>query len=241
MATSGTGSSWRIYINLTKDKYRQIRLIDEYRKGMLDLNNYVLDKENIIAMFNNPTLKRDSFSFDDYKIIVNFRDPRDYLCNVYSWEFVHPRQNETEVERENRILKIQQEGIDNYVLKKAGVKYYEYIFDTIEKYNDVMVNTYARLCLDFDSFIERASDFTGIPITDDFLERIKSERPENLSDNQRWIGNQWEGSDIMPGRYKGELKPETIKVLNNRFASVLKKMAKYDPDYAELYLEGVVK
>jgi len=239
MTTSGTGSSWRIYTALTDKKYTSIRLIDEFRKGTLDLDNYVLDRENMIAMFNAPQLKKDNISFDDYKIIVNFRDPRDYLCNLYSWEFVHPRPNESDADRKSRMEKIQKDGIDNYVLKKAGTKYYNYIFDVIEKHNEVLINTYARLCLDFDSFIDRASDFVNIPITDDFLEKVKIERPENLSENQRWIGNKWQGSDVMPGRYKRELKPETIEILNNKLEDVLRKMAKYDPDFSHLYLEGI--
>ena len=101
------------------------------------------------------------------------------------------------------------------------------------------VNSYARLCLDFDFFIERAADFLEVELTPELRDKLEIERIEKLAENPKWIGNKWEGSDTMPGRYKRELKPETIEILNEKLAEVLKNMAKYDPDYAELYLEGV--
>ncbi|WP_143011859.1 hypothetical protein [Sphingomonas sp. YR710] len=43
----------------------------------------------------------------------------------------------------------------------------------------------------------------------------------------------------MPGRYKRDLKPETIAFLTARYTPVLREMARLDPDYADLYLEGL--
>ena len=43
----------------------------------------------------------------------------------------------------------------------------------------------------------------------------------------------------MPGRYKHELQPKTIEVINKKLEPCLRKMAEYDPDYAHLYLEGL--
>lgn len=95
--------------------------------------------------------------------------------------------------------------------------------------------TYARLCLDFDSYLEGVSQFFEKPLTTALREHLEIERIENLSENKDYIGNKWAGADVMPGRYKRELKQETIDILNDRFKETLSIMAKFDPDFANLY------
>ena len=83
------------------------------------------------------------------------------------------------------------------------------------------------------------SKFLDVELTDSILSELENERVTKLNTNPNWIGNKWAGSDIIPGRYKNELKPQTIKILNDKFKNQLNQMAKYDPDYADLYLEGL--
>ena len=90
-----------------------------------------------------------------------------------------------------------------------------------------------------DSFIKKAAEFLEVALSQELVDKLEPERIENLENNKKWIGNKWAGSDTLPGRYKRELKPETIAILNEKLEPVLRKMAKYDPDYAHLYLEGL--
>ncbi len=138
-------------------------------------------------------------------------------------------------------------GIDTWIQDQLGPgeisprDYFGVFMGRIEQIpiQQRIVNTYARLCLDFDRFIEVCCDALSVPLTPELREQLEVERTEKLTDNTKWIGNQWAGSDTAPGRYKRELKPETIDYLGRKYAGVLRRMALHDPDYADLYLENV--
>ena len=108
-----------------------------------------------------------------YRYIVNFRDPRDRLCNIFHWFSFPDRPSKNAVAGAKRMQKA---GIDKWVKsrttmhdgehKQFGRRAYNQLFRVMEGFSEqCLVNTYARLCLDFDSFIHRLSRFTGIPVT----------------------------------------------------------------------------
>ena len=186
-----------------------------------------------------------------YRYIVNFRDPRDRLCNMYGWKCLSVGGGR----RRGRAGKFREIGIDKWAMEKAEIhsknsqeqlrydrRTYDQLLRVMEEFpGQCLVATYARLCLDFDSFIHRLSRFTGVPVTKRMWEQLESERPGRLKNNPMWNGNRWkwEGGDVMPGRYRHELQPETIEVINKQFEPYLRKMAEYDPDYAHLYHEDL--
>ena len=198
-----------------------------------------------LLFVNNPHLLPSGWIGPKYRYIVNFRDPRDRVCNMYHWQFSHPSPLMTAEERANHIEKLRKAGIDKWaILKSKGRdRVYDRLFQILEEHpGQCLVLTYARLCLDFDGFIHRLSQFTGVPVNEhmwNMWRQLEIERPENLEDNPKWVGNRWEGSDVVPGRYKRELQPETIEIINEKMKPYLRRMAKYDPDYAHLYLEGL--
>ncbi|MBC6403837.1 MAG: sulfotransferase domain-containing protein [Hyphomonadaceae bacterium] len=197
-----------------------------------------------------------------YRYIANFRDPRDRLCNIYHWHLSYRGQaspssrlrgwQEAEAER------LQKMGIDKWIIEKAKTasmkrrrkrrrlfdrydgRTYDYPLRVAKEIpGQCLVVTYARLCLDFDGFVHRLSQFTGVHVTKRMWGQLRRERPENLEKNPKWAGNKRGGCDAMPGRYKHELQPDTVKIISKQLKPYLRRMAKYDPDYAHLYLEGL--
>ena len=210
-----------------------------------------------------------------YRYIVNLRDPRDRLCNIYHWWCYIKNTNYPPHDHSRAVIaeefrnrdyspqyhsraviaeEFRKMGIDKWVIwmTREGevhaadkVLYVQRPYDQIlrvikEVPEQCLVLTYARLCLDFDGFIDRVSRFTGVPVTKPMWEQLECERTENLWENRKWSATAYgRGGDVMPGRYKHELRPETIRVLSKEFEPYLRKMAEYEPDYAHLYLEGL--
>jgi hypothetical protein len=184
----------------------------------------------------------------DQQFIVNFRDPRDRVCNEFMWRLLHSNSpDEPKEVVEARAKKMLEDGIDAWILSRLGTgpltdkDYFKFFVDNLAKIPTANRNiiTYARLCIDFDSFIERCCVAMGKELTPELKDALEVERTEKLADNPKWIGNQWSGSDSMPGRYRRELKPDTVAYLSERYAPVLREMARLDPDYASFYLEDV--
>ena len=246
-STSATGSMMRISRTVFRKKFRISRTgLSPRRSDRVMLKEPPPSERGCLFFVNQLHFLSSSWISPKYRYIINFRDPRDRLCNMYHWKFSHPVPGETAEKRANRIEELRKAGIDGWVIFKSDRLFegrgrmYDRLFQIPEEHPEqCLVLTYARLCLDFDDFIRRLSHFAGIPVTKGMLNRLEIERPENLGDNPEWVGNQWGGSDIMPGRYKRELQPGTIEIINEKMKPCLRRMAKYDPNYAHLYLEGL--
>jgi hypothetical protein len=239
--TSATDSYGRIIRNLLPGNVPYVKCCDE------EPTNRPLETplhpEGHFYLFNYPPILNDELDLSLFKVIINFRDPRDRLCNVYHWLQQHPR-SETSDEREKRVTRLKDDGIDKWAFSAHNNallcnEYYSNIFKVARKNNEsnVAVLTYARLCLDFDSLINKLVDLLEIG-QDDYRRaapKLELERVENISQNAAWIGQQWTGSDTQPGRYKRELSDDTIKMLNEYYAATLARMAEFDPDFRDTY------
>ncbi len=246
--TSGTGSYWRIACALNEDRRLPSKYFQKMQRNIDadEIRRAIPPKTGHLLLFNHPPSLNLNMNVEDYDFIVNFRDPRDRLCNTYFWQFGHPT-SEPEEQRQARISKVRSMGIDQWVLKQSNKsvirRYYDNIFWLLGHKNleTYVVASYARLCCDIESAVKKVSTVVGTATTKEGLEKLALEMPENLGNNPDWIGNDWGGAncDLMPGRYKRELEPGTIEKLNEIYSDVLKNMARYDPDYAEYYLEGL--
>lgn len=243
--TSATTSLARIINTILNGQLIYRRYYDEVIKDLSaeELNKLVPPTKGHCLFYNMPFRFNRNLELSNYKFIVNYRDPRDRICNEYFWQFSHPRENETGEEKDARIKSIKELGIDNWVLDRIRSpnprNFYDNLFWILENAPETVVATYAQLCCGFDGFIKRISDFTGAPLTDKVMKALEPERPENIESHPQWIGGQWSGSDTMPGRYKRELLPATIEKLNQYFEPLLRNMAKHDPEFSHQYLEGL--
>tara|TARA_R110002049_G_scaffold273075_2_gene450746 strand:- start:61 stop:834 length:774 start_codon:yes stop_codon:yes gene_type:complete len=246
--TSATASFERI-INIIANHDKSLthrRFYDEIMHlPPKEVRNTVLPKEDAFLLFNYPPLFNTDTNFKDYRTIINFRDPRDRTCNVYHWHLSHPTNEAPEI-RAARIEKVRSLGIDAWVHQShrnslLSNDYYSNLFGAIDRSSGEMaaVVTYARLCMDFDSAIEKICSLLQVELNDAQIELLEKESPESISSNSSWIGNRWAGSDVLPGRFKNELSEDVIAEINAYYEPTLRQMAKYDPDFAHTYLDGI--
>lgn len=244
-ATSATGSIQRIAKTILKKKVTYVNYSSQINKLPRDeMLASVPPEEGHFLLYNHPPAFSTSLDLSKYRTIVNFRDPRDRICNLYHWQLVHATP-ETPEARAARISQVKEMGIDAWVEQRcksiSNLRYYENAVWVPENApaSACAVLTYARLCCDFDSFIDKLSAFLGEELDADSRAALEPERVDNLEANKSWVGNRWSGSDTYPGRYKRELDSRRIDIVTKFFAPVLRRMAKADPDYAEQYLEGL--
>lgn len=179
----------------------------------------------------------------DSRWIVNFRDPRDWLCNKFFWELQHPT-GESTPSRLARRARVRALGIDGYVSSFAQGARLAGVFNYFENALAVpkltggrcLVTTYAQLCLDAGGMIERMEGFLDAPIKPSVSAKdIESEMGGSISSNPKWIGQKWIGSDVAPGRFRRELSPRTQLKITGAIRPILQAMAELDPKFKDEY------
>jgi hypothetical protein len=192
-----------------------------------------------LFMFNIPHLFNFNQKLDDIHFIFNLRDPRDLVCNQYAWEFVHPVPHLTEEQLNARRESIRTEGIDQYVLRKDNRASYEpllKLYRHVKDFAPVFVSSYAQLCVGTTEIIPRLAQYLGNKNSELVKRLVEAEHPSTLVNSKNWVGLRWAGSDVLPGRARVELKPETFAELTRRNADLLESLAELDrPDYLYFY------
>ena len=228
MPTSGTGSLWRLITAIGGDAYKAVKISEEFEnKGQgAEIPNWVPEPTGHLYMYNTPHYVNRHFAAPELKLITNFRDPRDLACNQFHWALQHPIANRTEEYITNFRRTVAEGGIDQFVLKQDN----NILFNSLKALAprlqsddpNVLKLSYSQLCLDFDALIERLIVFLGVERASVPWDKLERERTGNLKQNPDWIGQMWTGTDIMPGRYRTELRKDTIAVLDDRYRENLK-------------------
>jgi len=239
--TSATGSICRV-INTINGSKRIFYGLGEEKLKIIGPKLNKIPKKDHIVLHNRPDLLKFIEDPNDYRYIVNFRDPRDRLCNKYYWVQQHeayPRESIEQIKSRARL--IEEQGIDNWIQNACDPSYELALLNFVESLNtkEVCINTYIDLCTKFDSFISKLGSFMGESITKEKWDALEPERCDKLSENKEWIGSQWKGADTDPGRYKRELSADTVNILNEYYHEVLMKMSRLDPENKRFYLQGV--
>lgn len=239
--TSATGSICRIINTLNEDKLTFYGLGEEKVKVIGSKLNQIPKKDHIV-LHNRPDLLKFIEEPNDYRYIVNYRDPRDRLCNKYYWMQQHEAfSGESPEEIKSRAMKIEEEGIDSWIQNECNPSYELALLNFVVslKTKEVCINTYIDLCTQFDNFIHKLADFMNESVDESKWRSLEPERCDNLDENKEWIGSQWKGADTDPGRYLRELSPDTISILNEYYFEVLNKMSQLDPENKKFYLQGL--
>lgn len=239
--TSATMSLWRITKTLLPPETYAEWPIDKLLSSGLSLDD--ISKTSLPAqglfMFNIPHLFNFNQKLDDIHFIFNLRDPRDLACNQYAWEFVHPVPDLTEDELAVRRESIRAEGIDQYVLRKDNRGSYEpllKLYRHVKDFAPVFISSYAQLCVGTTDIIPRLAQYLGNEDSEAVNRLIAAEHPSALVNSNNWIGQRWAGSDVLPGRARVELKPETFAELTRRNADLLESLGELDrADYHYFY------
>jgi len=225
--TSGTGSLWRIITALTKKQATLHKISEEYaNQGNLNaLTDWKPELSGFVYMYNTPHIANPHIAASDVRIIVNFRDPRDLACNQYHWAQQHPSTDKTQEQLEEYRAKVKNKGIDQFVIEgdnNVHLKEFQTLKNRLRSDDEnTLIVSYNQLCLGFDEMVERMANFFGVALTEIPYDVIDRERTVNLTTNVDWIGQMWTGTDIMPGRYRNELRPDTIKKIDDKYRDML--------------------
>lgn len=240
--TSASGSMVRILKKIASDEYTVVGFGSEL-DAIGGVSRDKIPKENFIVLHNQTQKLKEIPDFENYKYIVNFRDPRDRMCNSYYWMQQHPQPGDTQDSLKKRAEIIKSQGINDWVIKNTNINHERHMMSFVDSLPDdsYCISTYAALCLDFDKFIQKMADFIGIKLTDKHWRLLESERIESLSDNKEYIGNKWKGSDLLPGRFERELNDKTIAFLNYQYYEILIRMSLYDKDFSSFYEKNLEK
>lgn|GEM_PF-110455 len=229
--TSGTGSIWRI---ITKIAHRHYRLYGFDWLDGLDHNGVYRLEDALVApapaIVAAQTIWPIKLDPGRYRFIVNARDPRDLLCNLYSWQFEHGNLEGDATFLRDKSRRALAKSVDDYVLKRDIESFFAPILEIAPQVSpeNLHLSTYAMLCCHFDPFIESLAAFLRIDLSPEIRRSLESERIEKLAGNPAWIGNSWSGADLGPGRFRRELKPATVEQLNRTYGTVLDFLRRYD-------------
>lgn len=225
--TSGTGSLRRIIEKLVNGK-KVIDILSDpfYTAGNLSGMQSFMPKieAHRIGFWNVPGHWNRNIDLAEFRVLLNFRDPRDMLCNQYYWALHHPSPDSPDALLSHR-NSVEAQGIDEFVLGNNPIMDFDsikYIYDNTNVENRFVIS-YAQLCLDFDLLLERLCSWLNLQLSIDIIARTEDERIENVASNDSFVSaiGSWQGKDFHPGRYSRELKPETVNKLNERFQGTL--------------------
>ncbi len=228
MPTSGTGSLWRLITAIGGNAYKAVKISEELEnKGQgAEIPNWVPEPTGYLYMYNTPHYVNPHFANPELKLITNFRDPRDLACNQFHWALQHPISNRTDEYIANYRRSVLEAGIDHFVLKQENNVLFNSLKALAPRLSaddpNVLKLSYSQLCLDFDALIERLISFLKVDRESVPWDRLERERTGNLKENPAWIGQMWTGTDIMPGRYRTELRKDTIAALDDKYRENLK-------------------
>ena len=238
--TSATSSLWRIIASFFPSSAQRYWVVDKVIESggtLADVPSEELPPEGAF-LYNIPHLVNPNELADPSTLIVlNFRDPRDLVCNQYHWEFCHPNPHISESELEAKRQHIASYGLDAYALTKDNRGLYEPIiecFDSPLLAPKVYTSSFTRLCLDVESiYTDLCYIFGQNPA--DYAELMRMEHPANLVKSRAWIGSKWQGADFLPGRARIELMPETFKQLTIKYSGLLDRLRNMDDPRFEYF------
>jgi Sulfotransferase domain len=168
---------------------------------------------------------------DRYKILLVLRDPRDVMTSLYfSIAVSHKIPTLNQHSRKKMLLfKITalKMNIDDYVLESIPrflEKYQDYIHYLYGKPNVVFL-TYEEMVGHFGVWLDKVITGLELDVSPQLVDRIKSEANFTVDREDIYSHKR----QVQPGDHKRKLKPETIEILNDRFAEVLETLG-YDRD-----------
>lgn len=245
--TSANGSLFRVLMAVSAGRYTNLRWVQAfYDEGRVaELATAVPPAEGFVIKHNAPQWFGPHIPVQDYRFVLNARDPRDLLCNQYHWQFSHFQPHETEAETRGRRQRAAEEGIDAFALRDDNTTYLNALLRGIERAaeavppEDRIFIGYAMYCLHYDVAVDRLCAFLAVErqaLGRESRRILRNERVENLQQNRVWIGNLWAGADTAPGRHRAELRPETIRILTERYRWFLDFLRGIDdPRVADTY------
>ncbi len=168
-----------------------------------------------------------------YKAVPVARDPRDIIVSgYYSIGHSHPppdSRGNKYAEFMRRRSEAQSSTIDEFVIKESAREleiFCRYEALLLRHHPHVHFTTYERMVGNFGHWLDELLDYCELPISPRLRDAITRENERQKPKKENVNRHLRKGR---PGDYREKLKPETIALLNERFAAVLQTFG-YDPN-----------
>jgi len=208
------------YVNLASYLWRGGKLYGENTHDVFKRLGYIygpfygLDREEFTLSIPK---------FDDFKILLMLRDPRDVLTSYYfhhAYELYDNPAKEGFVEERSR--ETLSKTIDEWVIEKStvfGDRYRTYLFTFADKPN-VFVSKYEDMIQDFNTWLDSLQKFMHINVSAKTLDTIL-EKTDFRTDKEDVKAHK---RQVVPGDHMRKLKKETISHLNSEFKEILETL-----------------
>ena len=163
-------------------------------------------------------------SFEEYKVLLMLRDPRDvltslYFSRAYSHSLATSQVSKFQIKQREEALS---KSIDQWVLDTAleYVRRYQFYCDNFLSHPNVFFVRYEDMVASFDIWLENVVDFLEFDdVKSKTLQKILNDSDfevgaENIYSHKR---------QVQPGDHLRKLQPETINKLNILFGDLLNK------------------
>ena len=192
-------------------------------------------------------------ALDRASIILHLRDPRDVLVSMfYSYCYMH----EGEIERHTGYRKaVAEAGIDRFVLDMVGEPFYGYrgdygigsrykkhvgnVLDRYQRYLEELLDrpntivvSYEEMVLAFPSWLEKIVSAFDLPDPEETRAVVAARHANSVaaeSEEDVWSHKR----KVTPGDHREKLQAETIRQLDEIFASVLERLGYLGQAYAQ--------
>lgn len=224
-ATSGTASMLRI-LQTIAGKGVKLRAAKGLASREAGEGRTFLDPRaaGTLTWFRGPRDWDPALDLSGFTVIGHFRDPRDLACNQFWWALQHPNTHDTPERAAEKRAKVERMGIDAYALGRNNTEAYAKLMALSEgpAGDGVTWTSYNQLCCAFDYLMDNLCRAFG-RAPSQVAEALRMERPENLPGNPDWqkVGGTWQGSDVMPGRFRRDLRPETQAAITAKLSAEL--------------------
>lgn len=190
--------------------------------------------DRTLTWFRGPRDWNEALDLSAFTVIAHFRDPRDLACNQYWWALQHPNTHDAPERAAEKREKVERMGIDAYALGRNNSAGFQKLMALSEgpRGDAVTWTSYNQLCCAFDYLMDNLCHAFG-RAPSEVAGALRMERPENLGGNADWVkvGGTWQGSDVMPGRFRRDLKAETQAAITAKLGQELRFCAKRDAPF----------
>jgi len=223
--TSGTASLLRILKVIGGPRLRMCAAKGPARLEPAEGHTFLDPAErDVLTWFRGPRDWNEALDLSAFTVIAHFRDPRDLACNQFWWALQHPNTHDTPERAAEKRAKVERMGIDAYALGRNNSEAYGKLMALSDgpQGDAVTWTSYNQLCCAFDYLMDSLCRAFG-RAPSEVAGALRAERPENLTQNPAWVkvGGTWQGSDVMPGRFRRDLRPETQAAMTARLAAEL--------------------
>jgi len=169
-----------------------------------------------------PDLLEDLPHLEQYRTLIQLRDPRDCLVSIYfsrAFSHVVPDDPELKTSFLKQRRKAQEQAIDEYVLQDAPIwlENFQGYADALQKSPRLTIVKYEQMVLNFPAWLKEVEQAWGFEIEANLRTGLIDQANFNVAGEDIYSHKR----QVLPGDHLRKLQPHTIRRLTDMFAPVL--------------------